>query len=195
MFGLMPIGSFLNNMFAAISGNQTAPYPPENVVAVASAPPDSAVVDVSFDVPISDGNSAITGYTVTASPGGATWVGAASPIYAYGLTLDTEYTFTVHATNAIGDSVESGASNAVTPYSTSGALTALLEGDGLTVADYDASLGVTGTLNASAWANQMGIAGPLLQATGAAQPIVLPFALEWCDYVTIHRFSYETMYP
>lgn len=51
--------------------------------------------------------------------------------------------------------------------------------DGVTLSDYDASLGVTGTLNASASANQAalygGVAGPLLQATEAAQPIYLPF--------------------
>jgi len=55
--------------------------------------------------------------------------------------------------------------------------------DGLTVADYDASFGVTGALNASAWANQIGAAGPLLQATGANQPIVLPYSGEKYAYL------------
>lgn len=53
-------------------------------------------------------------------------------------------------------------------------LTNLLN-DTNTVANYQPGIGVTGTLNASAWANQIGAAGSLLQATGANQPIYLPF--------------------
>lgn len=53
------------------------------------------------------------------------------------------------------------------------ALSNLLRSDGATVADYDMSLGVTGTTNASAVANQIGAAGPLLQATGANQPQIV----------------------
>jgi len=45
--------------------------------------------------------------------------------------------------------------------------------DGNVVAQYIASMGVTGTLNASAWANQIGAAGSLTQGTGANQPVVL----------------------
>lgn len=48
--------------------------------------------------------------------------------------------------------------------------------DGNTVAWYRPGVGVTGTLNASAWANQLGAAPSLAQATGANQPIYLPFA-------------------
>jgi len=49
--------------------------------------------------------------------------------------------------------------------------------DGSTVAWYRPGIGVTGTLNASAWANQIlpDLSGPLLQATDAKQPIVLPW--------------------
>ncbi len=73
---------------------------------------------VSFTTPADDGGSAITGYTVTSTPDGITATGAASPIVVTGLTNGTEYTFTVHATNAVGNSVESAASNAVTPAAT-----------------------------------------------------------------------------
>lgn len=52
----------------------------------------------------------------------------------------------------------------------------LLRSDGATVADYQPGVGVTGTLNASAWANQIGVAPALAQATGANQPIYLPFS-------------------
>ncbi len=52
----------------------------------------------------------------------------------------------------------------------------LLLRDGNTVADYRADTGVTGTLNASAWANQIGAAGPQSQVTAANQPIYLPWS-------------------
>lgn len=51
-------------------------------------------------------------------------------------------------------------------------LSALLLSDGATVANYRMGVGLTGTTNASAWANQIGTAGPLLQASGAAQPAI-----------------------
>jgi hypothetical protein len=50
---------------------------------------------------------------------------------------------------------------------------ARLLADGNTLADYNAALGVTGTLNFSAWADQSGLGHDQLQATGAAQPSVI----------------------
>ncbi|MDP9838671.1 hypothetical protein J2T09_003443 [Neorhizobium huautlense] len=70
---------------------------------------------VSFTAPSANGGAAITGYTFTASPGGATATGAASPITVTGLTNGTAYTFTVVATNSVGSSAASAASNSVTP--------------------------------------------------------------------------------
>ena len=57
----------------------------------------------------------VTGYTVTSSPGGFTATGAASPLVVTGLSNGTAYTFTVVATNQIGNGLVSNASNAVTP--------------------------------------------------------------------------------
>lgn len=78
---------------------------------------------VSFTAPVDNGGSEITGYTVTSTPGGITATGTASPITVTGLTNGVAYTFTVHATNIVGDSSESAPSNAVTPSGVPGAPT------------------------------------------------------------------------
>ena len=72
-----------------------------------------------------NGGSAITGYTLIASPGGATKSVAASVITTTftGLTNGTTYTFTVVAKNVAGSGVPSAPSNAVTPRGVPGAPT------------------------------------------------------------------------
>ena len=72
------------------------------------------------------GGSAITGYTVTSSPGGfvCTTTGATSCTVT-GLTNGTGYTFTVTATNAAGTGTASAASATATPATTPGAPTAV----------------------------------------------------------------------
>ncbi|MCE2771265.1 MAG: fibronectin type III domain-containing protein [Saprospiraceae bacterium] len=89
----------------------TAPGAPTSVVATAG----NASASVAFTAPASNGGSAITGYTITSSPGSITATGATSPINVTGLTNGTAYTFAVIATNAVGNSVASAASTAVTP--------------------------------------------------------------------------------
>ena len=69
---------------------------------------------VTFSAPSSNGGAAITSYTVTAS-NGIKAMGSTSPIAVSGLTDGTAYTFTVVATNSVGNSVASTASNSVTP--------------------------------------------------------------------------------
>nr|BFE64531.1 hypothetical protein GCM10020063_090570 [Dactylosporangium thailandense] len=88
-----------------------------------SAQPGNTQAVVSFTAPASDNGSPITGYTVTSSPGGITAACPASPCTVTGLNNGTAYTFTVHATNANGDSVESAASAPVTPALPPGAPT------------------------------------------------------------------------
>ena len=63
----------------------------------------------------STGGSAITGFTVTADPGGITATGTSSPLVVTGLTNGQAYTFSVTATNGVGTSPASSASNSVTP--------------------------------------------------------------------------------
>jgi MYXO-CTERM domain-containing protein len=90
------------------------PDPPTGVTATAGI----GVATVNFTAPVNNGGAAITGYTVTSSPGGITATGTASPITVTGLTIGTAYTFTVTATNSAGTGVASAASNSVTPFGT-----------------------------------------------------------------------------
>ena len=75
----------------------------------------NAQAKVSFTAPASNGGSAITSYTVTASPENITKDGKASPITITGLTNGTAYTFTVTATNKIGTGLPSDPSAPVKP--------------------------------------------------------------------------------
>ncbi|MEI7479597.1 MAG: fibronectin type III domain-containing protein, partial [Actinomycetes bacterium] len=90
------------------------PTQPLNVTALAS----SGQAVVSWLPPTSNSGSAITGYTVTSSPGGltCTTTGATTCVVS-GLTNGTAYTFTVTATNGNGTSLASAPSDSVTPSS------------------------------------------------------------------------------
>ena len=94
-------------------GGTTARAPGAPTIGTATA--GNGQASVAFTPPADDGGAAITRYTVTASPGGRTASGAASPITVTGLTSGTSYTFTVTATNSVGTGPASAASNAVTP--------------------------------------------------------------------------------
>jgi uncharacterized protein (TIGR02145 family) len=86
------------------------PDAPTSPVATAG----NAQASVAFNPPASNGGGAITGYTVTSSPGNFTATGPSSPLVVTGLANLTAYTFTVVATNATGNSVASAPSAAVT---------------------------------------------------------------------------------
>ena len=92
------------------------PRPPTGVTAI----PGNASAVVSWLPPVSNGGSAITHYVISAHPGGTRTIvpGSTTTTAAAGdLTNGTSYTFTVHASNAVGDSDESLPSAAVTPAS------------------------------------------------------------------------------
>lgn len=102
-----------------LAGGAGLPGAPTSVVGTASS---QSAISVAFS-PTTDGGAAITSYTVTASPGGATATGASSPITVSGLSASTEYTFTVRATNIVGDSPESSPSAGVYTFFASGSQT------------------------------------------------------------------------
>jgi len=90
----------------------TVPGAPTTVVATAG----NKSAAIAWTAPVNNGGSPIGTYTITATPGGLTMTVPASQTGANftGLTNGTTYTFTVHATNATGNSVESLPSNSVT---------------------------------------------------------------------------------
>lgn len=91
----------------------TVPSAPTSVV----AGPGDQQASVRWSPPSSDGNADISGYTVTASPGGQSISVAGTQTTATVLSLanGTAYTFTVTASNSAGPGGPSAPSNSVIP--------------------------------------------------------------------------------
>jgi hypothetical protein len=104
-------GSNFSNTVGPITTG--VPQAPINVFATKTS---STSASVAFDIPTDNGGSGIVGYTVTASPGGATIVGSTSPINFTALVSGRDYTFTVQANNANGSSLPSLPSNSVSIF-------------------------------------------------------------------------------
>ena len=138
-----------------VVGDSPASAPSSSVTPVTtpSAPSISSVtrgntqVAVAFTIPASNGGSVITSYRVTSS-GGQTVTGTSSPLTVTGLTNGTAYTFTVKATNAIGDSSSSTISSSVTPGTVPGAPTI----SSITRGDTQVAVAFTGPVNNGGYA-------------------------------------------
>jgi len=123
--GLSPNTAYTFTVTATNVDGTSGPSSPSNSITTDSAAPDAPTIgtatktgtstaSLTFFAPTSDGGRAITGYTATSLPGSITATGTSSPLNFTGLSSGTQYTFTVTATNPIGTSSPSAASNAVT---------------------------------------------------------------------------------
>ena len=103
--------------------NAVTPDTVPGVPVIGTATAGDASATVTWTAPVSDGGSAITGYSVTAADsttpanGGQTCTWTTGPLTCSvtGLTNGDSYSFTVTATNGVGTGASSGVSNAVTP--------------------------------------------------------------------------------
>ncbi|CAG7645008.1 hypothetical protein PAESOLCIP111_04856 [Paenibacillus solanacearum] len=161
-----------NSLPSAASLSVTPAAAPDAPTGVTATSAVSGQATVSFAPPVSNGGSEITGYTVTASPGGMTGTGAASPITVFGLTNGTAYTFTVVATNGTGNSLPSAPSDSVTPVGVPNAPTgaAATPGNGQAIVSFappvsNGGSAITGYIVTS---NPGGFTG-----TGTASPITV----------------------
>ena len=92
----------------------SVPGAPTNIIATLQG---ASSVAVAFTAPASNGGAAITSYTATSSPGGITTTtnqAGSGSMTITGLAASTVYTFTVYATNVVGNGLPSNASNSVT---------------------------------------------------------------------------------
>jgi hypothetical protein len=122
-FKVRATNSVGNGSYSADSGSMTTnaistvPGAPTITGATATG---QTTADISFSAPASNGNSPITSYTILSSPGSITATlsqASGGTFNVTGLTAGTTYTFTVKATNAVGDSSPSSSSSSITTTS------------------------------------------------------------------------------
>ena len=126
---------------------------------------------VAFSTP-SSGGSNILSYTVTSTPGGVTATGTSSPITVPGLTDGTSYTFTVYASNALGNSpLSTPSGQGVVPLDPPGApvIVGLAGSDGQVVVTLSlpASNGGTPVLGYTVTSSPGGLTGSAPVAVGS----------------------------
>jgi hypothetical protein len=107
--------------WVSVAVNGAVPLPPT----IGTATVSGLTASVPFTGPIDFGDSAISTYTATSTPGSITASNSSSPISVSGLSTNTSYTFTVTATNSYGTSNPSAASNSITTANVPGAPTSV----------------------------------------------------------------------
>ena len=178
----------------SVSVAATTPSPPGTVSAIAGA----GQAFVSWSAPLFTGGAAVSSYTVTASPGGASCVTAARSCVVTGLTPGTDYTFTVTATNSAATSSASTPSTGVSvtysvapstpPVSTPGTSVRLVAADGSAVtyivAGQQFFVEVTGfapgsTVEATLYSTPVRAGAGLTDGSGAARfGVTIPSVLD-----------------
>lgn len=148
--------------------------------AIGTAIAGNASATVGFTAPADSGGLPIAFYTVSASPGGNSASGTASPITVAGLTNGTAYTFTVSAANAAGTSAASAPSNSVTPAAPANApgapaITVISVGSASVIINFiapgsDGGSAITGYAASCQTATGSGSA---VTATGSGSPITV----------------------
>lgn len=96
-------------------GQQASSGHQPGVPTIGSATASDGSATVTFTAPSYLGKPAGTVYTATSTPGGITATSSSSPITINGLSNGTSYTFKVTLSNSLSTSLESDASNSVTP--------------------------------------------------------------------------------
>jgi hypothetical protein len=108
---------------SSAASNAVVPATDPGAPLIGAATAGDGQATVNFTAPGTDGGTAITSYTVTATDstnpanGGETATGSGSPITVSGLTDGDTFIFTVTATNAVGAGPASAASDPVVPQS------------------------------------------------------------------------------
>jgi len=158
---------------ASSASNSITTYSVPGAPTIGSASIVETTATVTFTAPASNGGSTITSYTAVSSPGSITGTisqSGSGSITVSGLTVGTSYTFTVYATNAIGNGASSAASNSVTAYSPTGYGSIYFDGSSyLTTPTGQNYVGGSGDFTIEFWHMPTGLTG---QGGDGAQGII-----------------------
>jgi titin len=169
---------------------RTVPGAPIDVVAVS----DSASADVSWTAPVTNGGSAVTGYTATAytSSAGTTSVGTACSTTSLactvtGLVNGTTYYIGVVATNAAGSGISSTPLQAVMPIARPGApsLTSIASGDSYLAVSFTA--GAAGGDPITSYQYSLDGGTTWIVASGTTSPIYINGLTDGTSYPVMLR--------
>ena len=160
---------------ASVPSDPSIPFTSPGAPTGLSVTPGDRSVTVTWSAPLSSGGFPITGYTVTASPGGQTCLsgGATTTCTVQGLTNGQAYTFVVSSTTGHGSPSVSPSSPSTTPYTLPGAPTNVVAqaADGQLVVSWtapgDDGGNAVSSYTATAWTSQKASAGSCTTADGS----------------------------